>query len=159
MKWHQRMFARMYKRASSTESLAWHRDNPVPLLKTAVAQRPSTGRALDLGCGTGVDAVYLAQQGYDVTAVDFVADALAATQRRGASASVPVDCREGDVIDIDVSGPFDIVLDSGCLHHIPRGTSGAQNGPYGLRSLLRAFRSRLAVTRRFETTINTTVWP
>lgn len=125
MKLQQRLFTRMYKKAPSAESLAWHRDDPVPLLTKAVAGHPSGGRALDLGCGTGLDAVYLAQQGYEVTAVDFVADALAATQERAASAGVSVDCREGDVINVNVSGPFDIVLDSGCLHHIPKNNIAA----------------------------------
>jgi len=42
----------------------------------AWAGRLPPGRALDLGCGTGRDAVYLAAAGHDVVAVDRLPDAL-----------------------------------------------------------------------------------
>jgi 2-polyprenyl-3-methyl-5-hydroxy-6-metoxy-1,4-benzoquinol methylase len=38
----------------------------------------SPGRALDLGCGTGDNAVFLARHGFNVTAVDFAPAAIAA---------------------------------------------------------------------------------
>ena len=41
------------------------------------ALRP--GRALDAGCGQGIDALWLAARGWRVTAVDFAATALAGT--------------------------------------------------------------------------------
>ena len=40
------------------------------------------GRALDVGCGSGRDAVYLGKRGWRVTAVDSVDKALASAQRR-----------------------------------------------------------------------------
>lgn len=115
------VFSRLYRRAPSVESLPWHREQPPTLLERAVAQRISPGRALDLGCGQGVHAVYLAQQGFSVVATDFVPAALAATEMRAEQAGVEVELRECDVIDYQSPSPFDIVLDSGCLHHLPRG--------------------------------------
>ncbi len=114
------VFTRLYRRAPSVESLAWHREQPPPLLERAVAKRTSRGRALDLGCGEGVYAVYLAQQGFSVTAVDFVSAALAAAEARAEQAGVKVDLREGDVVDFEAPSPYDVVLDSGCLHHLPK---------------------------------------
>jgi 2-polyprenyl-3-methyl-5-hydroxy-6-metoxy-1,4-benzoquinol methylase len=119
------VFARLYRRAPSVESLPWHREQPPALLERAVAQRTTGGRALDLGCGEGVYAVYLAQQGFSVVGVDFVPAALAAAETRAERAGVEVDLREGDVVDYEAPAAFDVVLDSGCLHHLPREKVGA----------------------------------
>lgn len=97
----------------------WDREE-VPAQVKAVAgewQRP--GRALDLGCGTGRDAVYLAQEGWTVTGVDDVPQALDAARRRAESASAEVDWVRGDVTrleQLDLPGGYDLVLDRGCFH-------------------------------------------
>jgi SAM-dependent methyltransferase len=114
------VFARLYRRAPSVESLPWHRDRPPALLERAVVRRTTRGRALDVGCGEGVHAVYLAEQGFSVVAVDFVPAALAAARARAEQAGVEVELRDCDVVDYSTSSAFDVVLDSGCLHHLPR---------------------------------------
>ncbi|MEZ5382873.1 MAG: class I SAM-dependent methyltransferase [Microthrixaceae bacterium] len=90
------------------------------LLARAVSQRRSRGRALDLGCGEGVYSAFLAQEGFDVTGIDFVPAALAAAADRATAAGVAVDLHEGDVLDYSAPTSFDLVLDSGCLHHLPK---------------------------------------
>lgn len=56
------------------------------------------GRALDLGCGEGRNAVWLARQGWQVTAVDFSPVALAKGRRLAAGSGGPaVDWVEADV--------------------------------------------------------------
>ena len=45
------------------------------------------GRALDLGCGTGTNAITLAQHGFDVTAIDVSRRAIALAQRKARSAA------------------------------------------------------------------------
>lgn len=107
------------------ESLPWHREEPPALLERAVAVRESRGRALDVGCGEGVYAVYLAQQGFSVVGLDFVSDALGAARARAKQAGVDLELHEGDVVDFDPKQSFDVVLDSGCLHHMPKGKVGA----------------------------------
>ena len=119
------VFTRLYRRAPSVESLPWHREQPPALLERAVAQRSARGRALDVGCGQGVHAVYLAQQGFSVVGLDFVPAALAAARTRAEQAGVEVELREGDVVDYEPPSAFDVVLDSGCLHHLPKGKVGA----------------------------------
>jgi 2-polyprenyl-3-methyl-5-hydroxy-6-metoxy-1,4-benzoquinol methylase len=119
------VFARLYRRAPDVESLPWHREQPPPLLERAVAQRITRGRALDVGCGEGVYAAYLAQQGFSVVGLDFVPAALAAARTRAEQAGVEVELRECDVVDYEAPSAFDVVLDSGCLHHLPKGRLGA----------------------------------
>lgn len=114
------VFSRLYRRAPNVESLPWHREEPPALLERAVAQRTTRGRALDLGCGEGVYAVYLAHQGFSVVAVDFVPAALAAARERAERAGIEIEFVEGDVVDYSAPSGFDVVLDSGCLHHLPR---------------------------------------
>jgi 2-polyprenyl-3-methyl-5-hydroxy-6-metoxy-1,4-benzoquinol methylase len=120
----QVVFRRLYRTAPTVEALPWHRDEPPPLLERAITERSVPGRALDLGCGDGVYAVHLAQHGYSVVATDFVEAALDATRERAEQAGVDVRLHQCDVLDYQDPEPFDIVLDSGCLHHLPKGKIG-----------------------------------
>ena len=55
------------------------------------------GRALDLACGTGRNALWLAQQGWSVTAVDGSAAAIETLRANAARLSVAVDTRIADL--------------------------------------------------------------
>jgi SAM-dependent methyltransferase len=79
------------------------------------------GRALDLGCGTGTDSIYLAGHGWDVTGVDMVPEALAIARRNAAAGGVRASFVQGDVTRLRdvVQGAFDLVLDFGCFHTLP----------------------------------------
>ena len=80
---------------------------------------PVTGRALDVGCGSGRDAVYLAKQGWSVTAVDSVDKALASARRRAAEEGVEVQWVKGDVAALDRLGlepGYNLLYDFGCIH-------------------------------------------
>jgi SAM-dependent methyltransferase len=80
---------------------------------------PVTGRALDVGCGSGRDAVYLAKRGWSVTAVDSVDKALAGAERPAAEESVEVHWVKGDVAALERLGlepGYDLVYDFGCIY-------------------------------------------
>jgi SAM-dependent methyltransferase len=86
------------------------------------------GRALDLGCGTGTNVVYLAHHGWEVVGVDFVGRAIARARRRAREAGVTGRCSffVADVTRLDfLEGPFDLALDIGCLHSLPVTSRGA----------------------------------
>jgi SAM-dependent methyltransferase len=78
------------------------------------------GRALDLGCGAGRNAIWLARHGFDVDAVDLSPAAVAWATERAREAGVDVRLRCGDAFSVTLpSGGYDLVYDSGCLHHLP----------------------------------------
>ncbi len=79
------------------------------------------GRALDLGCGTGTNVLFLAERGWEAVGVDFVPFAVS-TARRRATGEGLVDRARFLVADVtrlpDLGAPFDLALDIGCLHGI-----------------------------------------
>lgn len=77
------------------------------------------GRALDLGCGTGTNAITLALHGWQVTGVDFAWKAIAQARRKARRAGVQVDFKVSDVLRLSgVTGKFDLILDIGCFHSL-----------------------------------------
>jgi SAM-dependent methyltransferase len=74
------------------------------------------GRALDLGCGPGRNASYLAAKGFMVDAVDLSATAVAWARERAGGADIRF--IEGDAFALDLDGPYDLIYDSGCFHHL-----------------------------------------
>lgn len=71
-------------------------------------------RAIDLGCGTASNAIFLAQHGFDVTGTDYSPAAIALCRQRGAAAGVAVEWIEDDLTDLQhVRGPFDLLVDWG----------------------------------------------
>src|SRR5947207_8623932 len=87
-----------YQKASCPEDLPWHSTNLPQLLVDAVHQRKTPGKALDLGCGTGVYSVYLARQGYEVTGLDFIPQALEMARKRSATENVSVNWVQHDLL-------------------------------------------------------------
>lgn len=83
----------------------------------------ASGRALDFGCGNGRHAMWLAERGWRVTAVDFSTEALRQARQRSAASGIHVDWVEADLIDYEPeSQAFDLVLVA--YLHIPRGDRG-----------------------------------
>lgn len=81
------------------------------------------GRALDLGCGTGTNAIYLAQHGFKVVGVDFSSKAIALAREKAQRARAVIDFRVSDVTRLEfLQEPFDFALDVGCFHGL--NTSG-----------------------------------
>ncbi|SEG71013.1 Methyltransferase domain-containing protein [Thermomonospora echinospora] len=77
------------------------------------------GTALDLGCGEGADAVWLAGRGWRVTAVDISPTALERAAEHATAAGVGdrVDWQRHDLADTFPAGTFDLV--SACFLHSP----------------------------------------
>ncbi len=92
--------------------------SPPELLAFLDGHQP--GRALELGCGTGTNALAMAQRGWQVTAIDFSWLALRTAQRRFSRSGRSAQLARGDVAEMQAAtGTYHLVLDIGCFHSLP----------------------------------------
>ena len=77
------------------------------------------GRAIDLGCGIGRNAIFMARAGCRVDAVDLSETAISRAKAFARQEDVVVDFRAGSVFEMALpAAHFDIVYESGLLHHL-----------------------------------------
>lgn len=119
-----------------TGELPWDTGHPSSELQRVVAQHSiAPCRALDIGCGTGSNSVWLAEQGYDVTGVDLAPLAVERAQVRARAAGASAQFVVGNVLDLpDLGAPFSFFFDRGCYHAVRRGAPG-QYAPAVARQL------------------------
>ena len=140
----------------------WDSGLPPPELISVVEGKDSLepGKALDLGCGTGTNCVYLAQHGWEATGVDFVPRALSAAGRKAAAAHVSPRFVVGDVTrltELGVGVDYRLLLDLGCFHSIPDGgrdayvRSATEVAQPGATMLLFCFVRRAKPPRVYQT--------
>lgn len=120
MEWYNFVYRASYRLGFTP----WDRGKPasglVELVEGPNALRP--GRALDLGCGSGNNTIYLSRNGWDATGIDMVASALNVARKNAERAGVHPRFVEGDVTrlsELDAKGPFDLLVDVGCFHTLP----------------------------------------
>ena len=93
----------------AASELVWSAE-PNRFLPPEVAALPP-GRALDVACGEGRNAIWLAHQGWEVVAVDFAEAGIAKGRRLAADAGVAIDWVVADVTTYDPPAPpFDLVI-------------------------------------------------
>ncbi|MEU8712523.1 class I SAM-dependent methyltransferase [Streptomyces sp. NPDC048663] len=81
-----------------------------------------SGRALDLGCGPGRNALYLDSLGFQVDAVDLSPLAISWAEERARESGAHVRFHRGDAFTLagtELSGRHDLIYDSGFFHHLP----------------------------------------
>jgi SAM-dependent methyltransferase len=98
-------------------NVPWDHGDPPPEVLDFVPTLPA-GRALDLGCGLGRAAIFMAKLGWQVDGVDFVAQAITeARQRAAAAGATGAHFHQSAVTELDfLAGPYDFALDVGCAH-------------------------------------------
>ncbi len=87
-------------------------DAPTALL-VEIAEKLAPGTAIDLACGAGRNALYLAQQGWAVTAVDGSEKAIELVRLRSAARGLQVDTKVADLTDSTFRMPpdaYDLIL-------------------------------------------------
>ena len=80
---------------------------------------PSTDKkVLDIGCGEGKDAVYMAVKGYDVTAFDLTENGIRKTLRLAEENGVTINAYVDDINVFETSEQFDIIYSSGTIQYL-----------------------------------------
>ncbi len=98
----------------------WDIGRPQPAFEILVEDGEiKPGRALDIGCGRGDNAIMLAMNGCDVTGIDLVEDAISDAKKKAAERHVKVNFLIGDVLKMNQlfrEAEFEIIIDSGLFH-------------------------------------------
>jgi SAM-dependent methyltransferase len=79
----------------------------------------ATGAALDIGCGTGDNSIYLAKHGWRVTGADFVAKAIDKARAKASADKLDITFVQADATRLRAEGigtGFDLIVDNGCIH-------------------------------------------
>lgn len=103
--------------------IAWHSEEPtsiLPLALTSGWMKPGD-RVLEVGCGLGTNAEWLARNGLDVTAIDLSRVAIWRARRRFRKQGLTAKLYRADLLRGLDEQPFDIVLDRATLHSFPKG--------------------------------------
>lgn len=98
----------------------WDTGAPDPVLVAFVKDGGvKPGRCLEVGAGTGTNALWLAEQGFEVIATDVSPRAVAKAEAKARERGGPLSCRflVHDILAEDLpGGPFDFAFDRGCFH-------------------------------------------
>lgn len=110
------------------DSFYTERDRKVPFFKNVPDENLvsyfsnnylEAGKVLELGCGPGRNAVFLADKGCEVDAVDSSQEALKWADERAEEYNVNVNFIKEDIFQLQFEeNTYDLVYDSGCFHHI-----------------------------------------
>lgn len=101
-----------------SDTTAWEDDETAPATKQLVLQSVLPGQSvLEIGCGRGIDSVWLAEQGYRVVACDVSRTAVRQAETRAAKHSVKVEFYVADVLHDYARLPHcEVVFERGVLH-------------------------------------------
>jgi SAM-dependent methyltransferase len=97
--------------------LPWDTDAPdLHLVDLVRAGTIVPGRALEIGSGTGTNALWLAAQGFDVLGIDVSERAVEMAAAKAGRHDRRVTFAIRDFLTDTLAGPFDFVFDRGCFH-------------------------------------------
>lgn len=95
----------------------WDIGHPQPAFLSLARSGALTGRVLDVGCGTGEQALMTAELGLDATGVDFSPRAIRLAEQKARERNLDARFVVADALDLESSGDkYDTVLDCGLFH-------------------------------------------
>src|SRR5699024_1433253 len=100
-----------------TDLPPWETGRPQSEIVRLAEQGKISGDVLDVGCGTGENALYLADRGHDVIGVDASSTAIDRATEKGQNRGLDAAFRVGDALRLsNLDRQFDTVIDSGLFH-------------------------------------------
>ncbi len=104
----------------SLAQIPWHADKPdLEFIELLESGKIKPCQTLDVGCGAGTDAIYLASKGFNVTAIDISHEAIRIARRRARKAGLSVNFIAGDFLKVEFDNEsLDFINDRGCFHHM-----------------------------------------
>ena len=95
----------------------WDIGRPQPAIARLAEAGTIEGAVLDVGCGTGENALYLASRGLDVVGVDAAPTAIERARAKAVERDVPVEFLVADALALGALGrTFDVAIDCGLFH-------------------------------------------
>lgn len=122
----QNLFERRYMEKSwkKGKKYAYRRfivESSVKKLCSFLKSKKIKGRLLDVGSGTGKNAIFFDQKGFDVLGVDFASPAIKLCKTNAKREKSKAKFKVADVVNGKFKqDDYDVVIDCGCLHHIRR---------------------------------------
>lgn len=98
------------------DDAGWDLKCPTPVFES-ISESIPTGKLCIIGCGRGYDAVMFAQNGFDVTAVDFAPSAIKSLKTSASLANVDINTVKGDLFLLAEEYPnaFDYIIEQTCF--------------------------------------------
>ncbi len=110
-----------YNKKYNTDEYYWGKEPSllaVNLLKYINSGSNNKLTLLDLGCGEGRNAVYFAQNNFEVTAIDISQNGLDKTIKLADEKNVTLLTKQGDIKTISLSKEYNIIFSSGTFHYL-----------------------------------------
>ena len=113
-------FRTQYEKCYEGDEYYWGLE-PAPFLDELLEIHggcPSELKVLDIGCGEGKDAVYMAERGCKVTAFDITESGIRKTKLLAAKKGIKLNAFVADINDFDIEDKFDIVYSTGTIQYL-----------------------------------------
>ena len=95
----------------------WDIGRPQRVFIELEKQNKLKGKILDVGCGTGENALFLAQKGYELYGIDLSSTAIKKAHQKCTERNLKATFKTHDALKLDqLGGVFDVALDCGLFH-------------------------------------------
>ena len=114
-----------YDQRYGNKELYWGKEPSSLCAKVIEIVRPRADfrpRLIDLGCGEGRNAVYFAQNGFDVVGLDSSSVGLNKMKKNAVEARVKIEPLQADIITYRLTETYDVIFSTGTLHYLPSET-------------------------------------